>query len=271
MNSKLFALIIHRQLMQREVPTSQLDGSRCARPPAQRENAGHEGHLAQGDAVHEVLTPAVDGVLDFQDVIAVLGDLVVDDRVGVEAEVVGIGQLVAPGVQELEGGLEPARDGVGQVGNQPPRADGGDQARALGGLEAEAVHVAGHDLSVHDDGEGLRDGQPHAGIGALQDPGVGLVVVGPEAPLVAGMVDDLSDAGIRAFGPTAAAAQLEGSKAFMKDICSRYGIPTAAYGVFTDAMAAKSFVRTEGAPIVATATDSGTRRAAAIAAAPPRL
>ena len=79
---------------------------------------------------------------------------------------------------------------------------------------------------------------------------IGLVVVGPEAPLVAGMVDDLDKAGIRAFGPTAAAAQLEGSKAFMKDLCSRYGIATAAYGVFTDAEAAKSFVRTEGAPIV---------------------
>ena len=87
-------------------------------------------------------------------------------------------------------------------------------------------------------------------IAFCKENGIGLVVVGPEAPLVAGMVDDLSDAGIRAFGPTAAAAQLEGSKAFMKDICSRYGIPTAAYGVFTDAASAKSFVRTEGAPIV---------------------
>src|SRR5690606_27423611 len=57
-------------------------------------------------------------------------------------------------------------------------------------------------------------------------------------------------AGIRAFGPTAAAAALEGSKAFMKDICTRYGIPTAAYGVFDDATAAKAYVRAHGAPIV---------------------
>ncbi|MEJ8571062.1 phosphoribosylamine--glycine ligase [Microbaculum marinum] len=79
---------------------------------------------------------------------------------------------------------------------------------------------------------------------------VKLVVVGPEAPLVAGIVDDLNRAGIRTFGPTAAAARLEGSKSFTKDLCRRYGIPTAAYGTFTDAKSAKSFVQTEGAPIV---------------------
>mgnify|MGYP000011757579 CR=1 FL=1 len=91
----------------------------------------------------------------------------------------------------------------------------------------------------------------HAAVIAFcKDQDIGLVVVGPEAPLVAGLVDDLGAAGIRAFGPTAAAARLEGSKAFMKDLCARYGIPTAAYGTFTDAESAKSFVRTEGAPIV---------------------
>lgn len=62
---------------------------------------------------------------------------------------------------------------------------------------------------------------------------VGLVMVGPEAPLVAGLTDDLAAAGIKAFGPTAAAAQLEGSKKFMKDICKKYNIPTAAYESFT--------------------------------------
>jgi phosphoribosylamine--glycine ligase len=77
-----------------------------------------------------------------------------------------------------------------------------------------------------------------------------LVVVGPEGPLVAGIVDDLLAAGIRTFGPTAAAARLEGSKAFTKDLCARHGIPTAAFGVFTDAETAKAFVRTQGAPIV---------------------
>ncbi|MBE7243737.1 MAG: phosphoribosylamine--glycine ligase, partial [Actinomycetospora chiangmaiensis] len=61
---------------------------------------------------------------------------------------------------------------------------------------------------------------------------VGLVVVGPEAPLVAGLVDDLAAAGIRTFGPTRAAAQLEGSKGFTKDLCAEYGIPTAAFARF---------------------------------------
>src|SRR6185312_8894094 len=73
------------------------------------------------------------------------------------------------------------------------------------------------------------------------------VVVGPEAPLAAGLVDRLEAAGIRAFGPTAAAAALEGSKGFTKDLCAKYGIPTAAYGRFRDAGKAKEFVRRRGA------------------------
>src|SRR5262245_37159913 len=76
------------------------------------------------------------------------------------------------------------------------------------------------------------------------------VVVGPEAPLVLGLVDRLKEAGIKAFGPSAAAAALEGSKAFMKDLCAKYDIPTASYGRFTDAERARGFVRTRGAPIV---------------------
>jgi phosphoribosylamine---glycine ligase len=79
---------------------------------------------------------------------------------------------------------------------------------------------------------------------------IGLVVVGPEAPLVAGIVDDLASAGIKAFGPTRAAARLEGSKGFTKDLCAANGIPTAAYARFTEAGAAKDYVRTKGAPIV---------------------
>jgi len=79
---------------------------------------------------------------------------------------------------------------------------------------------------------------------------IGFVVVGPEAPLVLGLVDRLAEAGIKAFGPRADAAVLEGSKAFMKDLCAKYGIPTAAYGRFTDAGAAKAFIRERGAPIV---------------------
>src|SRR5262245_5540945 len=79
---------------------------------------------------------------------------------------------------------------------------------------------------------------------------IDFVVVGPEAPLVLGLVDRLGEAGIKAFGPSARAAALEGSKAFMKDLCAKYGIPTAAYGRFTDAAKAKGFIRERGAPIV---------------------
>lgn len=80
--------------------------------------------------------------------------------------------------------------------------------------------------------------------------GVEFVVVGPEVPLVAGLVDRLESEGIAAFGPGAGAARLEGSKAFMKDLCRKYGIPTAAYGRFTEVAAAKAFVRERGMPMV---------------------
>ena len=76
------------------------------------------------------------------------------------------------------------------------------------------------------------------------------VVVGPEAPLVAGLVDDLTAAGIKAFGPSKFAAQLEGSKGFTKDICAKFGIPTAAYGRFTDEAKALAYLKKHGAPIV---------------------
>ncbi|WP_425088410.1 phosphoribosylamine--glycine ligase [Stappia sp.] len=79
---------------------------------------------------------------------------------------------------------------------------------------------------------------------------IGLVVVGPEAPLVEGLVDALEAAGIRAFGPKQAPAALEGSKGFTKDLCARAEIPTAAYGRFTDAASARAYVEANGAPIV---------------------
>jgi len=79
---------------------------------------------------------------------------------------------------------------------------------------------------------------------------VALTVVGPEAPLVAGIVDRFRAAGLRCFGPTAAAAQLEGSKAFAKDFLARHGIPTAHYAVFTELAPALAHVRAHGAPIV---------------------
>jgi phosphoribosylamine--glycine ligase len=79
---------------------------------------------------------------------------------------------------------------------------------------------------------------------------IDLVVVGPEAPLCAGIVDDLGAAGIKAFGPSKAAAQLEGSKGFTKDLCRTNAIPTAAYERFTAAAPAKAYVRARGSPIV---------------------
>ncbi len=79
---------------------------------------------------------------------------------------------------------------------------------------------------------------------------IDFVVVGPEDPLVNGLVDRLEQEGIKSFGPSAAAARLEGSKGFTKDLCAEFGIPTAAYGRFSDASAAKAFAREKGAPIV---------------------
>lgn len=91
----------------------------------------------------------------------------------------------------------------------------------------------------------------HAAIAAFcRDRRIDLVVVGPEAPLCAGIVDDLESAGIKAFGPTRAAAQLEGSKGFAKDLCRSNAIPTAAFARFNDAGAAKAYIRAQGAPIV---------------------
>lgn len=106
------------------------------------------------------------------------------------------------------------------------------------GIAAEAECVA---LDVAD----------HAAvIGFCREKTIELVVVGPEAPLVDGLADALAGAGIRVFGPSAAAARLEGSKSFTKDLCDRYAIPTAAYGRFENALAAREYVRDHGAPIV---------------------
>ncbi len=79
---------------------------------------------------------------------------------------------------------------------------------------------------------------------------INMVVVGPEAPLVAGIADFLEERGIMVFGPSKAAAQLEASKAFTKEICKRAGVPTAKAETFKDAEKAKKYVREQGAPIV---------------------
>lgn len=83
-----------------------------------------------------------------------------------------------------------------------------------------------------------------------QERHIGLTIVGPEAPLVKGVVDAFRAAGLRIFGPTQAAAQLEGSKAFSKDFLARHGIPTARYENFTEVAPALDYVRQRGAPIV---------------------
>ena len=83
-----------------------------------------------------------------------------------------------------------------------------------------------------------------------QDEAVALTVVGPEVPLVAGVVDRFRAASLRIFGPTAAAAQLEGSKAYAKDFLARHGIPTAYYEVHADIDTALDYIRAKGAPIV---------------------
>ncbi len=95
---------------------------------------------------------------------------------------------------------------------------------------------------------------------------VEFVVVGPEAPLVAGLVDDLASAGIKSFGPSRAAAQLEGSKGFTKDLCRQFNIPTGAYQRFTSINAAKAYVRSKGAPIVVKADGLAAGKGVVVAA-----
>ena len=87
-------------------------------------------------------------------------------------------------------------------------------------------------------------------VNLARERGIDLTIVGPEAPLVAGIVDRFEAEGLACFGPSAAAAQLEGSKAFAKEFMARHGIPTAAYGVFTDLDEAIAFIRSHGAPLV---------------------
>jgi phosphoribosylamine--glycine ligase len=87
-------------------------------------------------------------------------------------------------------------------------------------------------------------------LGFAREQGIELTIVGPEDPLVNGIVDRFGEAGLACFGPAADAAQLEGSKSFAKDFMARHGIPTAAYGKFTEVEPAIEFIRSQGAPIV---------------------
>lgn len=107
-----------------------------------------------------------------------------------------------------------------------------------GGTLQEGVNVA------------LAEDDPEAVAAFAREEGIGLVVIGPEAPLVAGVADAVRVAGIPCFGPGAEGAQMEGSKKFSKELMVRAGIPTAAYGSFTDEASALAYVSEQGAPIV---------------------
>ena len=96
----------------------------------------------------------------------------------------------------------------------------------------------------------LSEEDPAAVADFAVNAGVGLVVIGPEAPLVAGVADAVRAAGIACFGPGAAGAEVEGSKRFSKELMGRAGVPTAAYGSFTDEASALAYVREQGAPLV---------------------
>ncbi len=118
--------------------------------------------------------------------------------------------------------------------------------------EAERVPIGAEDIA------GLVDFAQHQRID--------FVVVGPEAPLVAGLADALEAAGIKTFGPSAAAARLEGSKGFMKDLCAEHGIPTAAYGRFRELAAVEAFIAKHGAPIVVKADGLAAGKGVVVAA-----
>jgi len=106
---------------------------------------------------------------------------------------------------------------------------------------AAELHIENVDIGVEDIAELVA---------FAKNNDIGLTIVGPEVPLVMGVVDAFSDAGLRCFGPSKDAAQLEASKSFTKDFLARHAIPTAAYQVFSDSVAAIAYIKTQGAPIV---------------------
>jgi phosphoribosylamine---glycine ligase len=120
-----------------------------------------------------------------------------------------------------------------------PRTEQLFVAPGNGGTAAIATNVAGLDAN---DGEDVS--------AFVRQNDISLVVIGPEAPLVAGVADVLRAAGVAVFGPDAQGAQLEGSKSFSKDFMIRNGLPTAKYGTFNDEASALAYVREVGAPIV---------------------
>ncbi len=136
---------------------------------------------------------------------------------------------------------------------------GGGREHALAWKLAQSARVTRVFVAPGNAGTALEPKMENVPIGAEDIPalrdfarrqGIDYTVVGPEAPLVAGIVDEFAAAGLACFGPSRAAAQLEGSKRFTKDFLARHGIPTAAYASFTDLDQAIAYIRAQGAPIV---------------------
>ena len=136
---------------------------------------------------------------------------------------------------------------------------GGGREHALAWKAAQSSEVETVFVAPGNAGTALEPGLSNVDIGVgdfealanfCEENGVGLTIVGPEAPLVDGIVDYFESRDLRCFGPSAAAAQLEGSKAFTKDFLARHGIPTAAYANFTELQPALDYLRERGAPIV---------------------
>lgn len=136
---------------------------------------------------------------------------------------------------------------------------GGGREHALAWKAAQSPRVEKVFVAPGNAGTACEEGIENIAIGAedipaliefAQDNGIDQTIVGPEAPLVAGVVDEFRNAGLRCFGPTKGAAQLEGSKAFAKDFLARHKIPTASYAVFTDIEEAQKYLDLRAAPIV---------------------
>ncbi|BAZ93209.1 phosphoribosylamine-glycine ligase [Thiohalobacter thiocyanaticus] len=136
---------------------------------------------------------------------------------------------------------------------------GGGREHALAWKAAQSPQVETVYVAPGNAGTAREPGLENVAIGAedipalfrfAADNAIDLTIVGPEAPLVAGIVDTFRDAGLKVFGPSRDAARLEGSKAFAKDFLQRHNIPTAHYGVFTEVNAAIRYIHDRGAPIV---------------------
>lgn len=136
---------------------------------------------------------------------------------------------------------------------------GGGREHALAWKTAQSTRVDKVYVAPGNAGTAHEDKMENVAIGAedvagllafAKNKAIGLTIVGPEVPLVLGIVDQFQAAGLPCFGPSQAAAQLEGSKSFTKDFLARHQIPSAAYGVFTEVAPAIAYVKQQGAPIV---------------------